>query len=106
MYTRNFSHRSGVAGSRGPSFRRRPSFSGRTPSRFGNRGGGGRGGFHGEHLDPARFVNKAVITEEVERFIPEHAFNDFAIDTRLKQAIAAKGYITPTPPPESTTPHI
>ena len=126
MYTRNFSHRGGVGGSRGRSFRlpargqtasnaqagaqasRRPSFSGRSPSRFGggNRGGGQRGGFRGERLDPARFVNKAVITEEVDRFIPEHAFNDFSIDTRLKQAIAAKGYITPTPIQDRTIPYI
>lgn len=107
MYTRNFSHRGGV-GSRGPSFRRRPSFSGRTPSRFGNRGGGnrGRGGFHADRLDPSKFINKAVITEEVERFVPEHAFKDFLIEEKLKTAITAKGYATPTPIQDRTIPYI
>ena len=81
-------------------------------SRFGgNRGGGSRGGrggrgFTGAHIDVSKFVNKAVITEEVEHFVPEHAFADFAIDERLKKNIIAKGYISPTPIQDKTIPHI
>src|SRR3989344_3311329 len=105
MYTRNQSYR----GPSGPS--RRPSqFRGRAASRFGNnrnqRGGGSRGGFRGEHLDPSRFVHKAVITETIEHFIPEHEFKDFQIDERLKQAIIAKGYTVPTPIQDRTIPYI
>jgi len=63
--------------------------------------------FHrGERINPARFVNKAVITEEVVRFVPEHSFADFQIDARLKRAIVTKGYTTPTPIQDRTIPHI
>src|SRR3989344_844207 len=53
--------------------------------------------FSGSYIDPAKFVNRAVITEEMEHFVPEHRFEDFAVDSRLKQMIVAKGYMTPTP---------
>lgn len=46
------------------------------------------------------------MTEEVAAFKPEHAFSDFAIDDRLKQAIISKGYVVPTPIQDRTIPHI
>jgi len=60
----------------------------------------------GEHINPARFVNKAIITEKVEHFKPEHAFVDFKIEPKLKQAIVARGYDLPTPIQDRTIPHI
>jgi superfamily II DNA/RNA helicase len=63
-----------------------------------------RGG--GEYINPAKFINKAVITEEIERFVPEHQFADFAIDEGLKQAVAAKGYTAPTPIQDRAIPHV
>ena len=54
----------------------------------------------------ARFISKAVITEEVEQFIPEHKFADFAIDAKLKQAVINHGYVEPTPIQDRTIPHI
>lgn len=51
-------------------------------------------------------MNKAVITEKVEHFIPEHAFADFKVDERLKAAIAKKGYVVPTPIQDRAIPHI
>ncbi len=89
------------------SFRRAPTGSIRRPS-FG-RGGfkrNMRGGNGGERIDPSRFINKAVITEEVEHFIPEHKFSDFKVEPRLKQAIANKGYETPTPIQDRSINHI
>jgi len=75
-----------------------------------SRGGGSRGGykprFAGAHIDVSRFINKAVITEEVENFVPEHNFTDFAIDERLKRNIITKGYVAPTPIQDKTIPHI
>ncbi len=56
--------------------------------------------------DISKFINKAVITEEVAVFIPEHNFADFAVDSRLKQNIISKGYTTPTPIQDRTIPHI
>lgn len=82
------------------------------PSRgvgFGRRGpsrSGGRNKNTGENIDPTRFINRAVITEEVEHFVPEHSFQDFKIEPRLKQAIAFKKYITPTPIQDRAIPHV
>lgn len=60
----------------------------------------------GERIDFSRFINKAVITEEVEHFKPEHSFQDFVIDQRLKQTITDHGYKDPTPIQDRTIAHI
>jgi len=69
---------------------------------------GGRGGrsFKGQLIDPSRFINKAVITEEVEHFVPEHAFADFAVAPELKANIINKGYQAPTPIQDRAIPHV
>ena len=92
-----------------PSFGGKPSFSGR--SRFGGRG---RGGFSnsrgrrntGSDIHFSKFINKAVITEEVTKFVPEHLFKDFNIDDRIKANIFAKGYVEPTPIQDKIIPHV
>jgi ATP-dependent RNA helicase RhlE len=66
-------------------------------SRFNNRG---------QHIDVSKFINKAVITEEVEHFVPEHVFTDFAIHDQLKKNIVTKGYSAPTPIQDRAIPHI
>ncbi len=71
-----------------------------------SRYGGGRSRSFGQYIDASRFVNKAVITEKVEHFIPEHAFKDFKIDARLKTAIEKKGYLIPTPIQDRAIPHV
>jgi len=60
----------------------------------------------GERIDLSRFINKAVITEEVEHFKPEHQFADFHIQEKLKQAVIKKGYTDPTPIQDRTIAHI
>ena len=86
---------------------KRPAGRGFPPRRGGGFGGGSRGRFgQGERIDPSRFVNKAVITEEVEHFVPEHKFADFLIADGLKKAIIAKGYTIPTPIQDRAIPHI
>ena len=97
MVTRNFSNRGFKTRSSGrPAFKR-----GGNSSRF-----GGRSKNQGVYIDPARFINKAVIIEEVEHFIPEHNFQDFNVDQTIKKAIASKGYITPTPIQDRVIAHI
>jgi superfamily II DNA/RNA helicase len=59
-----------------------------------------------QHLDIKNFINKAVIIEEVDHFIPEHEFGDFLIDEKLKKNIANKGYVAPTSIQDRTIPHI
>ncbi len=119
MYRRSFSgprkEGSGApsqGGARG-SFRGGPSRGGSRGgfgggSRGGSRGGGSRGGFNrrGPRIDINKFINKAVITETVEHFVPEHKFADFAIDQRLKATILKKGYEFPTPIQDRSIPHI
>ncbi|MEK7501011.1 MAG: DEAD/DEAH box helicase [Patescibacteria group bacterium] len=59
-----------------------------------------------QYVDPARFINKAVMAEAEEDFTPKHKFQDFNVDPRLKNAILAKGYKTPTPIQDQIIPHI
>ncbi|MCK4827682.1 hypothetical protein KA005_68780, partial [bacterium] len=47
-------------------------------------------------IDPARFINKAVMAENNENFTPEHKFQDFKIDQRLIAAAINRGYKIPT----------
>jgi len=102
MYQKHFNNKTTHSGTRKPH-----TFRGRGPSRFSGRRDGSRGaGFRGDHIDTSRFINKAVITEEIDRFIPEHSFADFQVDNRLKQTIAAKGYMEPTPIQDRTIPYI
>ena len=84
------------SGGHGRSFGR-PNFS---RSRGGNRG------IKGNTIDISRFINKASIVEEVERFIPTHTFADFNIDPRIKANIAKRGYETPTPIQDKAIPHV
>lgn len=56
--------------------------------------------------DLSKFVNKTIITETEEIFTPMHSFKDFQIENKLKEAIAKKGYIIPTPIQDKTIPHI
>jgi len=56
--------------------------------------------------DVSKFINKAVVTEEVTVFTPEHAFKDFPLHALLHKNIAAKGYVTPTPIQDKGISHI
>lgn len=84
----------------------------RGPSRFGNnkfshnKFSRPRAGGFSRGIDVSRYINKAVITEAVEHFVPEHKFADFQIDARLKGNIVSKGYTTPTPIQDRAIPHI
>lgn len=79
---------------------RRPSFGRpRTQSR--------RQASFGGPIDVARFINKAVVTEErTDHFVPEHSFADFSVDERIKRNIAVKGYTLPTPIQDKAIPHV
>jgi superfamily II DNA/RNA helicase len=60
----------------------------------------------GQNIHFSKYINKAVITEETEKFVPEHFFNDFQIDEKLKNNISAKGYCEPTPIQDKIIPHV
>lgn len=58
---------------------------------------------HGQYIDPARFVKAAKpVTDEV--YVPQHVFADFAVDDTIKQNLAAKGYVQPSPIQDQTIP--
>jgi len=71
--------------------------------RLGRRRPGGR---PGERIDPAKFINKAIMAEGTENFMSKHKFQDFKIDQRLIRAIANKGYKIPTPIQDQIITHI
>ena len=124
MYKKSFGPRKfgpRTAGSGTPSFGGRGGFRPAAPggASFGGHRGGprpvgrGRGfggnqrrGPKGENIDPRKFINKAVITEEVEHFVPEHKFADFLIEEKLKETIIKKGYVLPTPIQDRSIPHV
>ncbi len=111
-------------GSSNSSFRRSPRPGSGSGSRFGSRTGGApasRGGFSSgprrtfnrrpqrsfsQNINPSRFVNKAIITEQVEHFVPQYQFSDFAVDQSLKNNLIQKGYKEPTPIQDKSIPHI
>jgi len=75
--------------------------------RFGGGGGRGKRKSKKEVLDISSFINKAVAsTETVEHFVPDNAFGDFAVDTRIKKVLADRGYESPTPIQDKAIPHV
>jgi ATP-dependent RNA helicase RhlE len=99
MYTRRFSSntRGHQRPSAGSSRSRTGGFRKPAPKKF---------GFPSQQINPARFINKSVITEETEHFKPEHQFQDFGLDKQLERAVVSKGYILPTPIQDKTIGHI
>ncbi len=84
--------------------------SGRTFKRptFGRSNGGRRTGGRSKTnvIHHSKFINKAVVTETVEHFVPVNQFIDFPIDEKLKENIITKGYTTPTPIQDKAIPHV
>jgi len=114
MFSNTFRSGSTSSGSRSSGPRRfgapshrgsRPSFNrGHSSRPSGGRGGGNR--FKGSYIDVSKFVKKAIITEEVAEYVPEHLFKDFHIEEQLKKNIISKGYTTPTPIQDRIIPHL
>lgn len=97
MYQKKFSQRSS-----GNRFSHKPAFRGG----YGQRPQHRKRQFAESSIHPSKFINKAVITEEAEVFVPEHQFADFAVESALKANIIEKGYTTPTPIQDRAIPHI
>lgn len=71
----------------------------RPPNRRGN-------GQIGQYINPAKFISKAVNIAESVEYIPEHKFQNFDIDHKLKSNVLNKGYKLPTPIQDQTIPLI
>ncbi len=50
-----------------------------------------------ETIDPRKFINKAIIDQEKDYFIPKYKFQDFNINKQIIKNIENKKYTTPTP---------
>jgi superfamily II DNA/RNA helicase len=90
----------------GGKFNNKQSFGGNGGNSSGRGFSRGRGGFRRKAIDVSKFINKVVITEKVEVFTPEHNFNDFKIDQRLKNNIADRKFVFPTPIQDRIIPQI
>jgi ATP-dependent RNA helicase RhlE len=55
----------------------------------------------GQYIDPARFVKAARPVEE-EQYVARHSFADFKFGDLLKQNLALKGFLEPTPIQDQT----
>jgi ATP-dependent RNA helicase RhlE len=66
----------------------------------------GRSRGHEVRIDVTKFINKTVITEKTEVFVPEHTFADFKLNALIKKNITAKGYEIPTPIQDRAIPHL
>src|SRR5690606_31358609 len=56
-------------------------------------------------IDPALFVRKAEVVEEVA-YVPKHTFADFTFTEQIKKNIADRGYVNPTPIQDEAIPVI
>ncbi len=66
----------------------------------------GRRGFSDKKIDVSRYINTHVVQEKLIPYIPKHKFVDFQIDERIKNNIASKGYVNPTPIQDKAIPEI
>jgi superfamily II DNA/RNA helicase len=63
----------------------------------------GRKGPKKEYIAPERFIKEAKPKTEVS-YTPTNGFADFAVNNLLRQNIAAKGFVTPSPIQDQTIP--
>jgi len=60
----------------------------------------------GQSIDPAKFINKAVVVTQEDSFVPTNKFSDFNLNQKLLANIMAKGYSTPTRIQDKVIPQI
>jgi len=107
MFKRNFKRSSRFENSASRHRRSDDSRDSRSDNRRPSRQSSGRGGrFTDQKINPALFVRKAEPVAKAEAYRSKNAFADFAIDEQLKNNIAAKGYVTPTPIQDESIPMI
>jgi superfamily II DNA/RNA helicase len=64
-----------------------------------------RGNFNKpSNINPSRYINKAILVEDEEVYVPTHSFNDFALNARTKATIEHMGFTTPSPIQDQTIP--
>ncbi len=66
----------------------------------------GRKAFAQKSIDVSRYINTRVSETKEIPYTPKHNFADFALEEGLKNNIAKKGYVTPTPIQDQAIPEI
>ena len=59
-----------------------------------------------QKINISKFINKAVVTEKTESFVPVNQFSDFNFNPGLMANIVSKGYAEPTPIQDKIISHI
>lgn len=81
-------------------------------SRFGGGRGYGGGGRYprrrppGQNIDVSRFINKVTELTTPPEYVSTHKFSDFNMHEKLKQNVAARGFVHPTPIQDQSIPQI
>jgi superfamily II DNA/RNA helicase len=57
-------------------------------------------------INPARYVNAAVESEQEKSYEIKHAFEDFGLSPALEQNVRRRGYVTPTPIQDQAIPSL
>ena len=87
------------------SYHTKRSFNGqRNRSSYGGNRGGGRNNRRAQSINPARFVNKSVVTVEKEVYVAEHLFKDFNLVETLERNIEKAGFVAPSAIQDKTIP--
>lgn len=78
------------------------------PSRFKTSGFSGyrRSGQRSEPIDPQKFINKAIVDQKDECFVPKHKFQDFKVSQQIIKNIENRGYTIPTPIQDQVIPNV
>ena len=82
------------------------SFGSNSGGRFGGRGGRGGNRFQGEYINEEKFIQKAILMEDVKPYIHTFTFPELEVNSALKGNILKKGYNIPTPIQDQTIPLI
>lgn len=81
-------------------------FSNHSKNRFPQKRRFSRGAQFAQKINISKFINKAVVTEKTESFVPVNQFKDFNLDLRLVANILAKKYTEPTPIQDKIISHV
>jgi ATP-dependent RNA helicase RhlE len=67
-------------------------------------GSGRRNGPKKDYIHPSRFIKAAKLVDQ-DDYSPTHQFDDFSIHEKIKQNIAGRGFILPSPIQDQAIPH-
>ena len=78
----------------------------RSGSPRGGQGTRGKRNYQEMDVDLSKLINKAQAVEETAPYAPDLLFSELPIDEKLKENIAEKGYLVPTPIQDKSIPQV